>query len=307
MPVVREIPPGPSLTAHKSRSNIPTGNFQSLPNGNAFLCWAYSSRISEHTPDGQVAMQAVLGEDNIGSYRGFKYPWIGLPSRPPDVHSEAVWNRSDILTTIHVSWNGATEVYKWIFTMIDENNHTHAGERRRITFETSFLYHGYAATVFAEAFDETGESLGKSDVIFTEPPTQTGIESPRRHPGQERDKASTQGTDETSVNVKEQQCIEESKLLGDPQDAYSSKDRVHLWDSLLEIQPGMISQALSIDNKQISIMRSITSFTQEKLKCLWVLIILAMILTLMIPIIGVFARKWRRYTSHQRPKKPKSM
>lgn len=46
----------------------PTGNSQTLLSGNAFINWAYNSRISEHTPAGQLAMQAVLGVD-VDSYR----------------------------------------------------------------------------------------------------------------------------------------------------------------------------------------------------------------------------------------------
>ncbi|KAJ5197844.1 ASST-domain-containing protein [Penicillium cinerascens] len=149
------------------------GNFQSLPNGNKFICWAYSSRISEHTPDGQIAMQAVLSVD-ADSYRGFKYPWIGLPSRPPDLHTAAVRDKGNTLTIIHVSWNGASEVYEWHFKMLEDQGGVPIGIARRKSFETSFIHRDYAACVFAEAYNEEGHLLGQSEVFFTAPPTAAG-------------------------------------------------------------------------------------------------------------------------------------
>ena len=44
-------------------TNNSRGNFQTLPNWNAFLCWAYSGRISEYTVNGTLLMEAWLGTE----------------------------------------------------------------------------------------------------------------------------------------------------------------------------------------------------------------------------------------------------
>jgi hypothetical protein len=100
------------------------GSVQPLPDGDTLICWAYASRISEHTPDGKSAMQAVLSVD-ADSYRGFKHPWIGAPLRPPNLHTMAVRNDTGILTIVHVSSNGATEVSQWRVSRCRTPNRRH--------------------------------------------------------------------------------------------------------------------------------------------------------------------------------------
>ena len=90
------------------------GNFQIMENGNAFLAWWMRSLISEHAPDGKVLMEASW-KPELKSYRSYKFPWVGLPALPPDVHSEAFVTRMEeasidtVMTSVHISWNGATE------------------------------------------------------------------------------------------------------------------------------------------------------------------------------------------------------
>ena len=86
------------------------GDFQILGNGNAFLGWRDNALQSEHTDDGKVIMEASLLPD-LYSYRNFKCPWVGRPNLPPDVYAEAVDGGNGMVNmTVHVSWNGATEV-----------------------------------------------------------------------------------------------------------------------------------------------------------------------------------------------------
>lgn len=118
-------------------------------------------------------MQAVLGVE-AHSYRGFKFPWIGRPIDPPDLHAEAVCDDAgQLLTILHVSWNGATEVHEWSFSAVDRDDTAarRIGMERRTGFETSFIHRGYAAQVFAEAFDVAGNSLGKSKTLMPAAPT----------------------------------------------------------------------------------------------------------------------------------------
>jgi len=121
-------------------------------------------------------MQAVLGGD-VDSYRGFKHPWTGLPTRPPDLYTRAVRDRHRIITDIYVSWNGATEVYKWTFHMPDGKKSTCIGDRLKDGFETRFTYNGHARCVFAEAFDKCGRFLGRSEVVSNALPPVLGEDS----------------------------------------------------------------------------------------------------------------------------------
>ncbi len=152
------------------------GNFQILPNDNAFLCWSEQSLQSEHTKDGRIIMEARMVPDWIGTYRAFKYEFVGLPNQPPDVLSKTeshgpVHNWTQ--TQVYVSWNGATEVKEWVFYKSTENGTTQVriGSKPRRSFETSFRWEGYASYIVVEAMDENGNSLGSSKVTKTETPS----------------------------------------------------------------------------------------------------------------------------------------
>lgn len=149
------------------------GNMQYLPNGNKFLAWWDRARHSEHAEDGKLVMEANLRED-LKSYRNYKFPWVGRPAQPPDVHSAAVHGRkgNQIVTIVHVSWNGATEVAKWnmYHTTADGEKMTLVGSTARQGFESALTYDGYASFVVAEALDRNNQTLGKSLVVKTIPP-----------------------------------------------------------------------------------------------------------------------------------------
>ena len=91
------------------------GSLEVLPNGNVFMGWTFDSRISEHSADGRLLMEARLPPKK-NSYRSYKSPWVGRPSDPPDAWSRAVDAAGPLQrlsTEIYVSWNGATEVAQW--------------------------------------------------------------------------------------------------------------------------------------------------------------------------------------------------
>lgn len=147
------------------------GSFQTLDNGNKFICWSYNSYMSEHAPDGSLVMEARI-PIKLRSYRAFKHPWVGSPSRPPDIHTGTVSFEDDLITVIHVSWNGDTRTSKWNFYEIDEEgNVKQLGETKRQGFETRFEHKTFAKRVYAEAFDPHGNILAKSEVATTPRPS----------------------------------------------------------------------------------------------------------------------------------------
>ena len=142
-------------------------SFQTLPNGNVFLRWTYHTLLSEHTADGRLIMEAEL-ELPGHCYRSYKFPWIGRPAQPPGVYSTTIGKNGTLQTIVHVSWNGSRKLYR-----LDETGN--AMERisslPRQGFETLLVQHAYANYVVAEAVDERGSPLGRSDFITTISPS----------------------------------------------------------------------------------------------------------------------------------------
>jgi hypothetical protein len=155
------------------------GSFQILSNGNAFLNWAESSRISEHLPDGTVAMQASL-KAGIDTYRAFKSPWNGYPTTNPDISSELEFlekkKKRVIKTRISLSWNGATDYTSWNIRATDGDGElvNVADAVPRTGFETTVEYPGWLEEVYAEALDESGRVLGVTNAKITTKKTGSG-------------------------------------------------------------------------------------------------------------------------------------
>lgn len=149
------------------------GNAQQLPNGNVFVGWSEQGYISEHAPDGDLLMSARFASTRYSSYRSYKFDWVGRPTTPPDlVASVYGTNEEDMITVIHVSWNGATDVALWEFYA---RSHEHGdeiliGSTNKTTFETMYTAEGFMDWVTAKAVDENGNVLGSSTAYRTDVP-----------------------------------------------------------------------------------------------------------------------------------------
>lgn len=146
------------------------GSVQLLEDDNVFICWSENTLVSEHTPDGNIIYQASFKLEGANSYRAYKFPWVGRPHLPPDVHSIAESSGDNATTTlVHVSWNGCTDIASWNMYRTDaEGSHEEliASQARR-GFETALSYRGHASFVVLEALDLHGEPLGRSNVQTT--------------------------------------------------------------------------------------------------------------------------------------------
>jgi hypothetical protein len=141
------------------RLAIAMGDLQQLPDGGAFVGWGTAGSFTEFAPDGTVVFDAAFAPEGL-SYRAFRYPWVGRPATLPDV----VTKRTPAgKTTIHVSWNGATEVARWLVT---------AGARAdllrpvrtvpRTGFETVLTVPRLTGFVAVTALDRHGRTLATS-------------------------------------------------------------------------------------------------------------------------------------------------
>lgn len=166
-------PHGPGGYAHRR------GSFQILENNHVFMGWSEHSLQTEHTPDGELILEAELLPHWLGTYRSYKFPFVGRPIDPPDVLSYSANIPEDVnrtATDVYVSWNGATEVAAW---RLYKTSGTHRDATTELVatyaktgFETLISFDGYAKYVLLEALDRDGVPLehGRSRIITTPPP-----------------------------------------------------------------------------------------------------------------------------------------
>jgi hypothetical protein len=85
------------------------GSVQALPNGNVFVDWGNQPQFSEYTPGRRQIFNFRLPL-GVGTYRAFRFPWVGRPDAPPSL---AVSPKPGGHVTAYASWNGATQVTGW--------------------------------------------------------------------------------------------------------------------------------------------------------------------------------------------------
>ncbi|KAI0474971.1 ASST-domain-containing protein [Xylariaceae sp. FL0804] len=101
------------------------GGVQRTPGGHTLVAWGQNPAYTEHAPDsgggeGELVMDFQRGqvlelEHGVGelvAYRAWKGDWVGRPRWPPSIAS----HRLGGVTTVYVSWNGATEVAGWLLS-----------------------------------------------------------------------------------------------------------------------------------------------------------------------------------------------
>lgn len=93
------------------------GSMQLLADGRVFVGWGNQPYFSEFAPDGTLVLDGELPL-GVRSYRAYTADWTGRPSEPPVV---AVRPNPGGGSMLYVSWNGATEVARWV---------VHGGSRR---------------------------------------------------------------------------------------------------------------------------------------------------------------------------------
>lgn len=146
---------------------------QILDDGNVFAAWWNHSLQSEYSSDGELLMQARWKAE-LRSYRSYKFSWVGRPTQPPDVHSEAIVlsdedGKDSVSTVVFVSWNGATEVKHWNMykTTSDGESRELVASVQRQDFETIMTYKGFASYVIVEGVDADDNAFGESRVVQT--------------------------------------------------------------------------------------------------------------------------------------------
>ncbi|MDQ4081278.1 MAG: arylsulfotransferase family protein [Actinomycetota bacterium] len=137
------------------------GNAQRLPNGNLLVGWGGQPYVTEFGAGGDLLFDARLA---IGdSYRAYRFEWRARPADRPAV---AVHAGDDEALTVHVSWNGATDVATWQVLAGDDLEQLDAvSTATKEGFETAIELETEARYLAVRALDAGGRTLGTSRAI----------------------------------------------------------------------------------------------------------------------------------------------
>lgn len=152
-------------------------DFQRGSHGGAVIGWGSLPDVSEFAADGSLLFHASVANHTGRTYRAWKKPWIGKPHWPPALlaFSKECSGNSDGDSSLvaYASWNGATEVHAWRFSVSLVSRHGPwfgAGIFAKQGFETevnlsqnrAVRAFRFAPYVRVEALDEEGNVLGKT-------------------------------------------------------------------------------------------------------------------------------------------------
>jgi Arylsulfotransferase (ASST) len=136
------------------------GNVQSLSNGDKFVGWGQQAYFSEFNAKGQMIFDARFVDGN-DSYRAYRELWEGTPQRPPAV----IASTSGSLTTVYMSWNGATTVSYWrVLAGSSPTSLQAITTEPKQGFETEVQI-ASQAYVAVQALDARGRTLGTSATV----------------------------------------------------------------------------------------------------------------------------------------------
>ncbi len=148
-----------SFVLPQPRLAVAMGDVQLLPDGGVIVGWGTAGPFSEFGPDGSLRYDANFAGGGY-SYRAFRYPWVGRPLTLPSV---ATTHDQPGQTTVHVSWNGATDVASWKVTAGPRANALRSVRTvARTGFETAITVPALTGWVAVEALDARGKTLAGS-------------------------------------------------------------------------------------------------------------------------------------------------
>ena len=138
------------------------GSVQVLPNGNVFVGWGAEPFVSEFSPSGELLFDARLGSGYSG-YRAFRFPWEAAGEGLPTI---AAARQGAHATNLWVSWNGDTQVQKWLVLGGAQTGAlTPLGTYPRSGFETAIRINGLPRRLAVRGLDANGHPLGTSATL----------------------------------------------------------------------------------------------------------------------------------------------
>jgi hypothetical protein len=135
------------------------GSMQQLDGRGAFIGWGgVQPLFTEFDRDGRTVFDARFLAKGVETYRAYRMPWRATPAARPNAVATSTGKR----TTVHLSWNGATEVSRWRVRPADAGPAVTVPERG---FETTVNLRGRPHGVTAEALDASGTVLGTTATV----------------------------------------------------------------------------------------------------------------------------------------------
>ena len=138
------------------------GSVQMLGDGEAFLGWGGAPYISEDDASGRPDFDARF-DYRSATYRAYRFVWAGQPQSAPSV---VVGPGPSGQANVYASWNGATDVARWVVL-----GSSASGGLRPIAshaptgFETRLPISARIGRVAVEALDAHGTRLAISRVV----------------------------------------------------------------------------------------------------------------------------------------------
>ena len=155
--ITEYLPPVDRIAANQ-------GSFQELADGRVVLCWGALPSWTLYAEDGEVLGDWTVAADS--NYRAYFHEWTATPTAPP----AAVARTEDDVTSVYVSWNGATEVESWrVLVGADSSTLSEVATSERTGFETAIeLPEGADGNGDDDADEGSGESPQSFEHIVVE-------------------------------------------------------------------------------------------------------------------------------------------
>jgi hypothetical protein len=138
------------------------GNAEALPDGNTFVGWGQTGRVSEFDKDGALLFDASVPA-GFDDYRGYRSGWNGDPDVAP---TATATHNADGTTTVHAVWNGATRVADWrLLAGPDASSLTPVAVAAWNGLDTTVTLGGAPGEVEVAALDAHGHTLATSQPV----------------------------------------------------------------------------------------------------------------------------------------------
>lgn len=143
----------------EERWSISQGNLQELPGGDVVVGWGSEPYFTRYSHDAQLLLEGTYPAES--HYRAYWFDWTATPTEPP----AAVLTTDGASSTVHASWNGATEVVGWqVLSGTDASDARVVATANRTGFETAIEVPDPGDHLEVEALDADGEVLGSAVV-----------------------------------------------------------------------------------------------------------------------------------------------
>lgn len=120
------------------------GSYQTLPNGHIVLGYGFNAAMAEFSETGELLCSMLFQPSSrfdtgdVQSYRNLRFNWTGFPrdTKPRlvgEVDGSSSSSSGDV--KLYMSWNGATEVSRWLLEGFENNNENNNEEEENETTE----------------------------------------------------------------------------------------------------------------------------------------------------------------------------